>query len=227
MTIMRFSEFRLSQVAVSLLVACLAAAPLGAQEPASAPRSPAEQSRLDGGIPPFTAEDVAFMQGMIGHHGQAVLMATWAADHGARPDIQRLAERIRVAQQDEIAFMQTWLRDRKQALPDSASPHAMHAMHDGTTSEAGAATLMPGMLTDTQLAALDAARNQAFDELFLLSMIRHHEGAVSMVEQLFGAHGAAHDDDIQKFANDVAVDQTTEVDRMLQLLESVRAARRQ
>ena len=187
--------------------------------------SPAEQSKLDGGIPPYTDADVDFMQGMIGHHGQAIVMARWAGDHGARADIQRLAQRIEVAQSDEIAFMQVWLRNRKQHAPEPSEHHTMHQMPDGVTMR-NDEMLMPGMLTAAQLAELDNTRGSDFDRLFLAFMIRHHEGAIMMVETLFGATGAGQDDDIFKFASDVSVDQTTEVDRMELMLKSMPKASR-
>ncbi len=222
---------------VLALAFLLAAGPDGsavAQAAGSSPApSPAEVARRDGGIPPYAAADVQFMQGMIGHHAQAIRMTGWAPSHGARADIQRLAERIVVAQQDEIAFMQRWLRDRNQTVPDPASPHAghdMHAMHADSGHagmEGSMGTMrMPGMLTDAELAQLDAARGPEFDRLFLTYMIRHHEGAVSMVERLFGSNGAAQDDDVFKFASDVSVDQTTEVARMRSMLEAMPAPAR-
>ena len=74
--------------------------------------------------------------------------------------------------------------------------------------------LMPGMLTEEQMQQLDQARGAEFDRLFLTYMIQHHRGAVSMVKQLFGTHGAAQDETVFKFANDVSVDQSTEIARM-------------
>lgn len=202
------------------LLAPVAVTPAAAQ--GAVALTPAEQSRRDGGIPPFTEADVAFMQGMIGHHAQAVVMGRWAAAHGASAELVRLAERIVVAQTDEIHFMQSWLRTRKQDAPDPLNAEAMggdHAhMHHGA--------LMPGMLTPEQLADLDAARGPEFDRKFLVYMIRHHQGAIGMVRQLFAATGAAQDDDIFKFASDVEADQTSEVDRMFTMLEArERAAR--
>lgn len=178
--------------------------------------TPAEQSRRDGGIPPFTEADVAFMQGMIGHHAQAVVMGRWAAAHGASAELVRLAERIVVSQTDEIHFMQAWLRTRKQEAPDplnAEAPAGGHAHHEH-------GVLMPGMLTPEQMADLDAARGPVFDRKFLVYMIRHHQGAIGMVRQLFASTGAAQDDDIFKFASDVEADQTSEVDRMFTMLEA-------
>jgi uncharacterized protein (DUF305 family) len=143
---------------------------------------------------------------MIPHHAQAVLMAGWAPSHGAGPAVRILCERIVVAQRDEIAFMRQWLADRGLPVPDADATHA----HGGM--------LMPGMLTAGQLAELDRARGPEFDRLFLRYMIQHHEGAITMVETLFGSYGAAQDEDVFKFAVDVNADQTTEIDRMQTML---------
>ena len=168
--------------------------------------TPAELARADSGRPRYTAEDVRFMQGMIGHHAQAVLMAGWAPSHGARADVRVLAERIVVAQNDEIALMQRWLRDRRETVPEAMSHHE----HPGM--------LMPGMLTAEELAQLDRARGAEFDRLFLTFMIKHHEGALAMVDRLFSSAGAAQDTDVYRFASDVHVDQVTEIERMRTML---------
>lgn len=157
--------------------------------------------------------DVRFMSGMIPHHAQAVKIAQWAETHTTRRDVRVLAARIVVAQRDEIELMQTWLRDRGQPVPAADATHARIVMggmeHD---------MLMPGMLSDEELAQLNAARGAAFDRLFLVFMIRHHEGALTMVEELFGSHGAAQDEVVFRFASDVFADQTTEIDRMQTML---------
>lgn len=162
---------------------------------------------------PYTAADVHFMQGMIGHHSQAIAMATWAPTHGASASVRTLAERIINAQQDEILTMQTWLGDRHQTVP-AAGP--MKMMVNGKEEE----MLMPGMLTAAQMHRLDLARGADFDRLFLTDMIQHHRGAVSMVKDLFGTYGAGQDELIFKFASDVNVDQTTEIARMERMLNS-------
>ena len=181
------------------------------------------KAREDSARRPYTAADVHFMTGMIGHHAQAILMAGWAPTHGASPSVRVLCERIINAQRDEIATMQQWLRDRQQSVPD-ATPMAM-AMpmegHDHAGMERGHAMLMPGMLTDEQLKQLDAARGKEFDRLFLTFMIQHHKGAVEMVKQLFDSYGAAQDDLVFKFASDVNVDQTTEIARMERMLVAI------
>ncbi len=165
---------------------------------------------------PYSDADIAFMSGMIPHHAQAVIMAGWAPSHGARHDVAVLCERIVVAQRDEITLMQNWLRDRGQPVPDATSTR-MKMMMGGMEH----AMLMPGMLTDEEMAALDRARGPEFDRLFLLGMIKHHQGAIDMVDTLFKSYGAAQDEMIFKFANDVFADQSTEIDRMKQMLAEV------
>ena len=163
---------------------------------------------------PYTDADVEFMSGMIPHHAQAVIMAGWAPTHGARKDVASLCERIVVGQRDEIALMQTWLRDRGEAVPDAASTRHKMKMN-GMEHD----MLMPGMLTDEEMAALDRARGPEFDRLFLLGMIKHHQGAIGMVDVLLKAYGAAQDETVFKFANDVQADQSIEIDRMEKMLE--------
>lgn len=164
---------------------------------------------------PYTAADVQFMQGMISHHSQAIVMARWAPSHGANSSVRVLCERIINAQQDEILTMQTWLGDRHQTVPQ-ATPGPMKMMVNGKEQE----MLMPGMLTAEQMHQLDLARGPDFDKLFLTDMIQHHRGAVSMVKDLFGTYGAGQDELIFKFASDVNVDQTTEIARMERMLNS-------
>jgi uncharacterized protein (DUF305 family) len=163
---------------------------------------------------PYTDADVDFMAGMIPHHAQAVVMAGWAPSHGARADVAILCERIVVAQRDEIAMMQTWLGDRGQFVPDATSTRHRMKMN-GVEHD----MLMPGMLTDEEMAALDRARGPEFDRLFLVGMIKHHQGAIDMVDVLFKAYGAAQDETVFRFASDVYADQSTEIDRMNKMLE--------
>ena len=159
-------------------------------------------------IPPganYTAADVRFMQGMIHHHGQALKMAAMAPTHGAGPSVKLLCEKINVSQKDEIASMTTWLKERNQAVPDPNDPHPM---------------MMPGMLTDAQLGALDQARDTTFDRLFLTDMIQHHEGAIKMVKDLFATPGAGQASEMFRFASDVDADQRGEIARMQAMLAS-------
>jgi len=164
---------------------------------------------------PFSDADVEFMSGMIPHHAQAVIMAGWAPSHGAREDVAILCERIVVGQRDEIAMMQTWLSDRGQDVPEATSTRHKMTMN-GTTHE----MLMPGMLTDEEMAALDRARGPEFDRLFLVGMIKHHQGAIDMVDKLFKSYGAAQDETVYKFASDVYADQSIEIDKMHEMLGS-------
>jgi uncharacterized protein (DUF305 family) len=192
-------------LASTLTTACASAPPKGA--------STIHQTPPGLGQFPYSDADVEFMSGMIPHHAQAVIMAGWAPTHGARQDVAILCERILVAQRDEIAMMQQWLRDRGLEVPDATSTRHKMKMN-GMEHE----MLMPGMMTDEQMAALDKARGPEFDRLFLEGMIRHHQGAVDMVDVLFKAYGAAQDETIYKFASDVYADQSIEIDRMHQML---------
>jgi uncharacterized protein (DUF305 family) len=153
---------------------------------------------------------------MIPHHAQAVIMAGWAASHGARKDIQILCERMVVGQRDEILSMQTWLTDRGLRAPDGKSTR-MRMNAGGIEHD----MLMPGMLTDEEMAALDKSRGAEFDRLFLMGMIKHHQGAIDMAEELFQAYGGAQDDVIYRFAADVHSDQTIEIEVMKKMLESL------
>ncbi|HEV8446196.1 MAG TPA: DUF305 domain-containing protein [Gemmatimonadaceae bacterium] len=172
-----------------------------------------ERARADSARLPYTTADVQFMTGMISHHAQAIVMAKMAPTHGASSAVQTLCGRIINAQNDEITLMQNWLRDRNRPVPE-AKPVPMKMMMNGQEM----VMLMPGMLSDDQMKALDAARGVAFDTLFLRGMIQHHGGAITMVQQLFGTPGAAQDESVFKFANNVNVDQNTEIHRMQQML---------
>ena len=174
------------------------------------------KARRDSVRHPYTAADVHFMSGMIGHHAQAIVMANWAPTHGASPSVRTLCERIINAQTDEIATMQQWLRDRQLPVPE-ASAAGMKMVMDGVEHT----MLMPGMLSEEQMKQLDAARGKDFDKLFLTFMMQHHRGAVEMVKELFDSYGAAQDDLVFKFASDVQVDQTTEIARMQRMLVAI------
>ena len=193
------------------LAACAGASPrptIGATGPEAA----RVKARADSVRWPYTEADVRFMSNMIGHHAQALVMAAWAPSHGANPSVRTLAARIINAQQDEIATMRQWLGDRGRPVPEA------HAM-----SMPG--MLMPGMLTEAQMRVLDQAAGPGFDRLFLKDMIQHHRGAVTMVQQLFDTHGAARDETVFKFANDVNADQSTEIARMETMLAALTSER--
>ena len=200
------SPFRLTPLAVILTLATVPTTGAAAQSV-----SPAAQAAAR---PRHTAADVQFMQGMIAHHAQAVRMSALVPSRTSRQDIRMLAERIDVSQQDEIAWMQTWLADRREAVPAADAGHA----HPGASEQP---VLMPGMITPQELAQLEASKGVAFDRLFLTHMIRHHEGAITMVKQLFGSPGAGQEPWLFEFATDVDADQRAEIDRMRAILESL------
>jgi uncharacterized protein (DUF305 family) len=167
---------------------------------------------MDSGVARYSRADVEFLQGMIHHHAQAILMAGWAPPHDASPAIRELCARIVVAQRDEIGFMQRWLREHGQEVPDADPSHFMMAGMD--------MKLMPGMLTPEQLKALDASRGKDFDRRFLESMIVHHQGAIAMVDKLFQSQGATQNEFVFRFATDVDADQRAEIERMDRMLTS-------
>jgi uncharacterized protein (DUF305 family) len=161
----------------------------------------------------FTDADVRFMTDMIGHHAQALEMARMAPTHGAGASVQTLAARIVAGQQDEIAIMQQWLRDRGRPVPEVGGHGAHgHGGHD---------VAMPGMLSPAQMAELERARGSEFDRLFLMYMIEHHRGAVVMVDALLASDGAAQDPVVFRLAAEIHAEQTTEIARMQRMLLSL------
>ena len=171
------------------------------------------RASVDSARYPYTEADIRFMSGMIHHHAQAIKMARWAPSHGASAAVVRLTERVINAQTDEIVLMSNWLSARRQPVPEP-NPEGMTMTMGGAQH----VMLMPGMLSEAQMKELDAARGEDFDRLFLTFMIQHHKGAVSMVKELFAAQGAGQDETVFKFASDVEVDQTTEINRMFEML---------
>ena len=159
--------------------------------------------------PGVSAADVKFMQGMIGHHAQAVEMSDLLKARTKRAEMRKLGERIEVSQADEIKMMREWLESHGAEAPGE---HAHHAP---------GAPLMPGMLTPEEMARLTAASGEVFDRLFLEYMIKHHEGALAMVKDLFATAGAAQDADIYAFAADVNADQRMEIARMSGMLKEL------
>ncbi|MCC7415714.1 MAG: DUF305 domain-containing protein [Acidobacteria bacterium] len=156
-----------------------------------------------------TDADVRFMQGMIGHHAQAVDMVALVPSRTTDPQMLALARRIDVSQADEIAMMQHWLRAHGQEAPGADAMHVHGAV------------LMPGMLTPEEMTQLAAATGSEFVRLFLRGMIKHHGGALTMVEALFATPGAGQDSDIYAFASDVDADQRMEIIRMSRMLEEL------
>jgi uncharacterized protein (DUF305 family) len=196
-----------------LLIAGSAASCRSAAPPLIQPGAPGASNRVitadqatDLSRVKYTPADVRFMQGMIGHHQQALEMTELLKTRTASDDMRKLAQRIELSQSDEIKMMQEWLTHRGQTLPD---PHAHH--------RGGA--LMPGMLTADDMARLAAAKGAEFDRLFLEFMIKHHAGALVMVEELLAQPGGGQESEINAFASDVDADQRMEIDRMRALLD--------
>jgi uncharacterized protein (DUF305 family) len=173
------------------------------------------RARQDSALVDVSPADVDFMSGMIGHHAQALVMSAFAPNNDANRSIRTLAARITNAQRDEIALMQRWLQARGQEVPNVGETGRMEIENK----------LMPGMLTPGQLQELEQATGADFDRMFLTFMIQHHQGAVSMVHDLFATDGAAQDDLIFKLASDIQVDQITEIARMTQMLDALAPGR--
>ncbi|MEO8337449.1 MAG: DUF305 domain-containing protein [bacterium] len=221
------SQPAVAGVALAFLVFAGSSASTAQSSPAARAQTPAEQAKADGGHMPYTAADVHFMQGMIHHHAQAIVMAGWAPSNGARSDVRILAARIDVAQRDEIAFMQRWLRERRETVPDPSAEHDMGGTTMSMSEMPMPDMMMPGMLSAVQMAQLKAARGTDFDRLFLTFMIQHHNGALTMVDQLFGTVGGGQELYVFRFASDVGADQTTEIDRMQLMLDALPTQRNQ
>jgi uncharacterized protein (DUF305 family) len=147
--------------------------------------------------------DVRFMQMMIAHHAQAVVMTRYAERAGASARVLRLATKIDLSQAGEITLMQDWLHDHGQFVPDTSSWRTMQ---------------MAGMLSMSEMEQLAAARGADFDRMFLRQMIRHHEGAITMVKELLATPRAAQQVDVNVLANEVEATQTAEIGLMWQML---------
>ncbi|MDR9415417.1 MAG: DUF305 domain-containing protein [Gracilimonas sp.] len=174
----------------------------------------------------FSQDDVKFMTGMIAHHAQALIMSDLAPKNNASPAVQRLAARIINAQKDEIKSMQRWLRDRNQPVPEVHIEGLQLMIHGlGEDHMKMDHTNMAGMLSPSQLKELSEAKGKEFDRLFLKYMIDHHQGAVTMVTELFNSDGAVQDEAAFKLASDIQVDQRTEIDRMQLMLDEITAAK--
>lgn len=195
---------------------------------APAPGPTAESLPVERHGPPHSDADAQFMRHMLFHHAQALEMTELVPDRAANDVIRLLAERIEVSQRDEMDRMEQWLRVRGLEIPavgrdptvDPAGSrdHAeMHARHHG----GGGEVMMPGILTPEEMARLASASGAEFDRLFLASMIRHHEGALLMVAELFATPGAGQEPEIYQFASEVDADQRMEIDRMRRLLDTL------
>ena len=158
----------------------------------------------------FSPADVRFMQDMIPHHHQAIVMADLVRDRTNRQELIDVADRINASQDDEIAFMKRWLKERGQEAPDPSAHHAMHVTHK-----------MAGMATPEQMEELAAAKGTEFDRLFLTLMMTHHKGALTMVGELLKQDGSAYDPVLFEFTSEVTNSQSSEIERMNALLVSL------
>ena len=196
-------------IAVGMALTLLEVTVTQAQPPIVQPGAPGEPSRLISGTEAsdlagirFTDADVKFMQGMISHHAQAIEMTQLLASRSGRDLLQRLARRIELSQEDEIVMMQEWLSSRGQAVTERDAHHA-----PGWEP-------MPGMLTEREMDRLEQAQAVEFDQLFLELMIKHHRGALTMVDTLLAQRGAAQESQLFAFTSDITSDQAMEIDRM-------------
>ena len=155
----------------------------------------------------YTSADVNFMQGMIIHHNQAIVMSNLVDGRTNSPAIIDLAGRIKVSQDDEINFMENWLKERDEMT------HSHHHTHHS----------MKGMATKEQLEELAASLGNSFDQLFLELMVAHHDGAIEMVSELSKFRGAAYDPVMNEFVSDLVNDQAVEIERMNILLTEISA----
>lgn len=236
---MRSASLRRASLPGLAVTACLALAACASTgagsdgaEPSAGPAA-AEATASEGTASERVQADVDFMQGMIHHHAQAIVVARMAPTHGAGPDVSRLAARILNSQKTEISLMSDWLRDRGETVPehaalaedaaggagtggedtDHADPGPIHSWDEGPQ--------MPGVLSDQQMARLHEARGEEFDRLFLTYMIDHHQGAVTMVDRLVAQPNAARAESVFRLASGIRSDQEMEIDRMRQMLREL------
>lgn len=210
---------------VAAIAGCKTTGAGGSQAPIVQPGAPGQSSQAvapsqasDLTSVQATKADIAFMQGMIHHHAQALDMVALLEKNTNSDDMRKLGNRIKISQRDEIGMMQRWLRARGQDAPD---PHAMHM--PGMIGMDHDMVMMPGMLTEQEMAHLASLKGVEFDRAFLTGMIKHHGGALSMVKDLFATPGAGQESVIFAFASDVEADQQMEIDRMNGMLAAMRA----
>jgi uncharacterized protein (DUF305 family) len=221
-------------IAAALVVSCsLLLGPTNAEQNSSAtpapvivqPGAPGQPSKIlpagtHATLAPLAEADVEFMQGMIVHHSQAVEMTALISSHTENRELRSLGARISSSQSDEIKFMRRWLAAR--GLPETLSMAAMANMH---MDMSGDQPLMPGMLAPAQMDALRSAKGPEFDRLFLSGMIQHHEGALTMVKDLFNTAGAGQEADIFNFATDADNTQRAEIKIMQSMLEKEKSSK--
>jgi uncharacterized protein (DUF305 family) len=220
----RFVRVAFAALGAAVLCAQQSKPPANAAAPVVQPGAPGQSSKTLSADsihpqhkPPFPA-DVAFMQGMIHHHAQAVEMVDLLRTHGQSKALQAFGERIAISQTDEIKFMRQWLQDRGQSTMIMDHSNMQGMKMDQLDSMSGMPP-MPGMLTAEQMKALAAAKGAGFDHLFLTGMIQHHTGALTMVDELFANPAAAQDPVLFDFATDIVNTQSAEIKIMQGMLE--------
>lgn len=156
-----------------------------------------------------TDADISFAQLMIPHHQQAVEMADLALDRATSPEVKELAEQIKGAQDPEIQMMSGWL----EAWGAPMQMDGADGMDHGGMDMGG--MTMSGMMSDEDMQALADASGMDFDQMWLKMMIAHHQGAISMAEQIKAESSNA---EVTAVADAVISGQTAEIDTMQQLL---------
>jgi uncharacterized protein (DUF305 family) len=175
--------------------------------PGEKPRELTKEEAIKIADSSYSRDDVKFMSDMIPHHHQALQMAVLVADRTNNKELNDIADRINASQADEIKFMQDWLRERGEKVPDPTHHHHMHMSHK-----------MAGMASAEDMAKLATLKSVEFDQKFLQLMIAHHEGALTMVEDLLEQPGSAYDTTLFQFTSDIVKDQTAEIERMNKML---------
>lgn len=211
------------RVAVIGVIAAFALAGCSSEEEAAPPASTAPVVQLGAPGQPNTTlgpddvaaleapghvdADVTFVRNMLYHHDQAMTMTAMVEQRTTSRDIRLLSGRMAATQEGEIEQLENWLAARDETLRDPAAGEHGHADMDG----------MQGMLTDEELARLEAAEGAEFDRLFLELMIKHHEGAIAMVYDLYGS-GGGQESEVDSIARHVDSDQSIEIGRMQRML---------
>lgn len=220
----RSQSFKVSLAGIAITIT-LSLSVYGQSEPSAPsivrPGAPGQETRslpasTKPNLPPTSAKDVEFMQGMIHHHAQAVEMTDLIESRTENKSIRLIGARISQSQLDEMAFMTRWLELRGQPTSMKMPAHDSHS--HGSHNSSGGQMMMPGMLTPKQIEALKEAKGPEFDRLFLKGMIQHHEGALVMVKELFDSAGSGQDAELFNFASDVDSGQRAEIKSMQNLL---------
>ena len=181
----------------------------------------------------YTKADIDFVQGMIVHHAQAVVMSDWARTRGVGANFLTISKRIALSQRDEITMMQQWLLDRHLPTPDPL--HMLHGsgtvtdesrMHMPGMDMGAHPMMMSGMLSPDEMRQLEVAHGTTFDRLYLTGMIKHHQGALDMVAALFAAPGSGQQPELSGFATDVDASQRAQMTRMEAMLKTINTSQK-